>query len=269
MSFLATVITVYFNLVDAILGSPELDWPETIFDALLTSTQPPPLFLTRANPTLVPIGAFISLVVIPMVPSTYMILYLLAYSSNTSIPSRPVSSPSFLEHPWVVRWTSSPALLSYIKPYCSLGVVTPLALFSIGLFLQRKKQTKPVETNTDDVPSERIPERDGDAGAVSNVDVTSMFAVYHRNFLPQKLTSILPAVTLPFLTNSEAISQCTNPDSEEAEASFLIFLLPYLQSVLIIGPVVLSSYTADVTQVFRDEIVDTGSLGEHAEASTT
>ncbi len=41
-------------------------------------------------------------------------------------------------------------------------------------------------------PSERIPERDGDAGAVSNVEVTSMFAVYHRNFLPERLTSTLP-----------------------------------------------------------------------------
>ncbi len=51
--------------------------------------------------------------------------------------------------------------------------------------------------------------------------------------------------------------------------SFLTFLLPHLQSVLIIGPVVLSSYTADVAQVFHDEIVDTGSLGEHAEVSAT
>ncbi|PBK65960.1 hypothetical protein ARMSODRAFT_1021981 [Armillaria solidipes] len=150
-----------------------------------------------------------------------------------------------------------------------MGVVILLALFSIGLYLQRRKQTNPVETNKGDVPSERIPASDGDASAVSNVETS-------------------PAVTLPFPTNSETISQHTNPDCEEAEvrtitlllsgiyrsyvttkASFLTFLLPYLQAVLIIGPVVLSSYTTDVAQVFHDEIVDTGSLGEHAEASAT
>ncbi len=63
-----------------------------------------------------------------------------------------------------------------------MGVVTLLALFSIGLYLQRRMQTKPVETNRDDVPSECISERDGDVGAVStNIEIMSMFAVYHRN----------------------------------------------------------------------------------------
>ncbi|KAK0238475.1 hypothetical protein EDD85DRAFT_826968 [Armillaria nabsnona] len=143
----------------------------------------------------------------------------------------------------------SPALLSYIKPYCSMGVVIFLALFSVGLYLQRSKQTNPVEKNKGDVPSERIPASDGDAGAVSNVEKT------------------LPAITLPFPTKSEAISQRTNPDCEDVEVSFLTFLLPHLQSVLIIGPVVLSSYTADMAQVFHEEIVDTGSLGEYAEKS--
>ncbi|PBK98986.1 hypothetical protein ARMGADRAFT_485184 [Armillaria gallica] len=283
MSFLATAITMFFNPVDAILGSPELDWPETVFDALLASTRPPPLFLTRANPTIVPIGAFICLLLTPMVPSAHMISRLgrtsfsLAYSpfvatrlflSNTPIPSRSASLPSFFgmslgctldflfalinTNHIVLRPTFdiiSPALLSYIKPYCSMGVVIFLALFSIGLYLQRSKQTNPVEKNKGDVPSECIPVSDGDAGAVSNVEKT------------------LPAVALPFPTKSEAISQRTNPECEDVETSFLTFLLPHLQSVLIIGPVVLSSYTADVAQVFHDEIVDTGSLGDHAEKS--
>ncbi|PBK65944.1 hypothetical protein ARMSODRAFT_1087178 [Armillaria solidipes] len=282
MGFLATAITMFFNPVDAILGSPELDWPETVFDALLASTQPPPLYLTRANPTLVPVGVFICLVVTSMVPSVYMISRLgptsfsLAYSPF-------VATRLFIKHadPFTVCFATllfgmslgctldflfafnnthhivlrsafdilSSALLSYIKPYCSMGIVTLLALFSIGLYLQQRKQTNPVKTNKGDVPSERIPASDGDASAVSNVEKTS------------------PAATLPFPTNSKAISQRTNPDYEAAEASFLAFLLPYLQAVLIIGPVVLSSYTADVAQVFHDEIVDTGSLGEHAEKS--
>ncbi|KAK0238489.1 hypothetical protein EDD85DRAFT_1022021 [Armillaria nabsnona] len=209
MGFLATAIAMYFNAfrMNPIFGSPELDWPETVFEALLTSTRPPLLYLTRTNPTVVPIGALICLVVTPMVPSAYMVLYLLAYSSNSPIHSWPVSSPSFLEPPRV------PPPCSYIKPYCSRGVVTPLALFSIGLSLQRWNQTlNPVETNKGDIPSERIPD------VVSNVEVTSMFAVYHWNFfLPQKLTSTLPTVTLPFLTNSKAISQRTNHNTEEAE----------------------------------------------------
>ncbi|SJL03311.1 uncharacterized protein ARMOST_06664 [Armillaria ostoyae] len=285
MGFLATAIAMYFNAfrLNPIFGSPESDWPETIFEALLTSTRPPPLHLTRANPNLVPIGAFISLVVIPMVPSAYMISRL--GRTSLSLAYSPfVATRLFIKHadPFTVCFATfifgtslgctldflfafnnthhiiplstfdilAPALLSYIKPYCSMGIVTLLALFSIGWYLQRRKQTNPVETNKGDIPSERILERDGDAVAVSNVETS-------------------PAVTLPFPTNSETSSQRTNPDCEEVEASFLTFLLPYLQAVLISGPVVLSSYTADVAQVFHDEIVDTGSLGEHAEASAT
>lgn len=205
---------MFFNPVDAILGSPELDWPETVFDALLASTRPPPLFLTRANPTIVPIGAFICLLVTPMVPSAHMISRL-GRTSFSLAYSPFVATRLFIKHadPFTVCLATllfgmslgctldflfalintnhivlrstfnilSPALLSYIKPYCSMGVVIFLALFSIGLYLQRSKQTNPVEKNKGDVPSERIPASDGDAGAVSNVEVTSMFVVYHWN----------------------------------------------------------------------------------------
>ncbi len=67
-----------------ISGSLESDWPETVFEALLTSTRPPPLHLTRANPHRCSHRG--CLVVTPMVPSAYMILRLgpsflsLAYS---------------------------------------------------------------------------------------------------------------------------------------------------------------------------------------------
>ncbi|SJL03327.1 uncharacterized protein ARMOST_06680 [Armillaria ostoyae] len=234
MGFLATAITMFFNPVDAILGSPGLDWPETVFDALLASTRPPPLYLTRANPTFVPIGSFLCLVVAPIVPAAYVILRLGPSRQRTflSLAFSPfVATRLFIKHtdPFTVCLATfifgtslgctldflfafsntnnivlfstfdilASALLSYIKTYHSMGVVTLLALFSIGWYLQRKKQTKPVETNKGDVPSERIPERDGGAGMVSNVEKTS------------------PAVTLPFPTNSEGISQRTTPDCEE------------------------------------------------------
>ncbi len=118
----------------------------------------------------------------------------------------------------------SPALLSYIKPYCSMGVVIFLALFSIGLYLQRSKQTNPVEKNKGDIPSERIPASDGDAGALSNVEVTSclQFTIGTYSHFPQKT---LPAVTLPFRIKSEAISQRTNPECEDVEVRTITSLL--------------------------------------------
>lgn len=144
-----------------------------------------------------------------------------------------------------------------------MAAVISLALFSIVVYHQRRKQSIPLKTNNGDVPSECIAESDNDAGAISDVEVTSMFTAGNSQFLLQMTSS---ATTLTSPTNSAAISQRTAPQYREAgvEASFLTFLLPTLQAVLIIGPV-LSSYTADVAQVFHDEIMDIGSMGEHAE----
>ncbi|KAK0207629.1 hypothetical protein IW262DRAFT_1469211 [Armillaria fumosa] len=294
MGFLATAIIVYFNVCrsSSISGPPELDWPETVFEALSTSTRPP-LSLTRADPTLVPLGLFIILVMSKRLGWTSL--------SPASPPFVTVATCLFVTFadPFTVCVNAllfgmslgctldflfafynknhivlrsafdklSSALLSYIKPYCSMAAVILLALFSIGVYHQRRKQTIPLKTNNGDVPSERIAESDDDTGKVSDVEVTSMFTAGNSQFLPQ-MTS--PAATLTCPTNSDAISQPTKPEYREAgvEASFPTFLLPTLQAVLIIGPV-LSSYTADVAQVFHYEIVDTGSMGEHAEARAT
>lgn len=290
MGFLATVITVYFNVwrSNPIFGSPESDWPETVFKALSTSTRPP-LSFTRADPTLVPLRFFICLVAARWFEWTFL-----------SLPSSPfvtVATCLFVTHadPFMVCVNAflfgislgctldflfvfhnknqvvlryafhklSSTLLSYIKPYCSMAAVISLALFSIVVYHQRRKQSIPLKTNNGDVPSECIAESDNDAGAISDVEVTSMFTAGNSQFLLQMTSS---ATTLTSPTNSAAISQRTAPQYREAgvEASFLTFLLPTLQAVLIIGPV-LSSYTADVAQVFHDEIMDIGSMGEHAE----